>query len=94
MASTAELQVDVVAADHSVWSGQAARVVARTAEGEIGILPRHEPLLGVLAEGEVRILLTSGEQITAQAEGGFLSVENNRVTIVADRAELSAPVNS
>jgi F-type H+-transporting ATPase subunit epsilon len=84
----AELQVSVVAADHEVWSGAAKQIVARTVEGEIGILPGHEPLLAILAIGEVRITPTSGTVITANAEDGFLSVDGDVVTVVAGRAEL------
>ncbi|WP_158863200.1 F0F1 ATP synthase subunit epsilon [Leifsonia sp. AG29] len=84
----AVLTVSVVAADHEVWSGEANMVVARTVEGQIGILPGHEPLLAILAEGEVRVTVNGGESITAQADDGFLSVENNTVTVVARRAEL------
>ncbi|WP_314148201.1 F0F1 ATP synthase subunit epsilon [uncultured Leifsonia sp.] len=84
----AVLNVSVVAADHEVWSGEASMVVARTVEGQIGILPGHEPLLAILAQGEVRVTLNGGESITAQADDGFLSVENNTVTIVARQAEL------
>jgi F-type H+-transporting ATPase subunit epsilon len=84
----AVLTVSVVAADHEVWSGEASMVVARTVEGQIGILPGHEPLLAILAEGEVRVIHNGGESITASADGGFLSVENNTVTVVARQAEL------
>ncbi|MBW8871552.1 MAG: F0F1 ATP synthase subunit epsilon [Leifsonia sp.] len=84
----AVLTVSVVAADHEVWSGEASMVVARTVEGEIGILPGHEPLLAILAEGEVRVTLNGGESIRANADDGFLSVENNTVTVVARQAEL------
>ncbi|ERK73162.1 MULTISPECIES: F0F1 ATP synthase subunit epsilon [Leifsonia] len=84
----AVLNVSVVAADHEVWSGEASMVVARTVEGQIGILPGHEPLLAILATGEVRVTLNGGESISAQADDGFLSVENNTVTIVARQAEL------
>ncbi|MFE4952427.1 F0F1 ATP synthase subunit epsilon [Leifsonia sp. NPDC056665] len=84
----AVLTVSVVAADHEVWSGEARMVVARTVEGQIGILPGHEPLLAILAQGEVRVTLNGGESISAQADDGFLSVENNTVTIVARQAEL------
>ncbi|HEV7185557.1 MAG: F0F1 ATP synthase subunit epsilon [Actinomycetales bacterium] len=84
----AVLNVSVVAADHEVWSGEANMVVARTVEGQIGILPGHEPLLAILAEGQVRVTVNGSETITAQADDGFLSVENNTVTIVARKAEL------
>ena len=82
------LTVTVVSATAEVWSGEAEMVVAKTTEGEIGILAGHEPTLGVLAAGEVRITTGSGEKITARAEDGFLSVDNNQVTIVAGQAEI------
>lgn len=84
----AVLDVNVVAADQQVWAGEAKRVIARTSDGDIGILPGHEPVLGVVADGEARILTTSEETIRVKADGGFLSVENNRVIIAADQAEL------
>ncbi len=83
------LTVELVAADHKVWSGEASRVVARTTDGEIGILPGHAPLLGVLVEGEVRIA-GEAEQVIAQVDGGFLSVDHDRVTIVAESARVGA----
>ncbi|HJG80284.1 MAG TPA: F0F1 ATP synthase subunit epsilon [Brevibacterium senegalense] len=84
----AALSVVVVSADREVWSGEATRVVARTTEGEIGILAGHEPLLGLVAGGEVRILTTEGSTVRAQADGGFLSVANDRVSVVADAASI------
>ena len=87
MAST--LHVDLVSANQAVWSGEAKMVIAKTVEGEIGLLAGHEPLLAILAEGEVRITLPEGERIIANAEDGFLSVENNTVTIVARKASLA-----
>ena len=84
----AELNVSLVSAAQEVWSGTASMVVARTTEGEIGILPGHEPLLAILGAGEVRVTETSGKKVVANAEDGFLSVENNTVTIVARNAEL------
>ncbi|MFF2370185.1 F0F1 ATP synthase subunit epsilon [Agromyces sp. NPDC058110] len=84
----AALNVSVVSADREIWSGEASMVVARTVEGQIGILPGHEPMLAVLAAGEVRVSLPDGEKISANAEDGFLSVQSNTVQIVASRAEL------
>lgn len=86
----AELTVTVVSADQQVWSGTASMVVARTTEGEIGILAGHEPILAILSAGEVRITEASGTAIKANAEDGFLSVEHDTVTIVARYAELVA----
>ncbi|MGL4339312.1 MAG: F0F1 ATP synthase subunit epsilon [Rhodoglobus sp.] len=85
----AELKVSVVSADHEVWSGVAKQVIARTTEGEIGILPGHEPILAILAVGEVRVTSVDGELVKAHADDGFLSVENNTVTIVARNAGLA-----
>jgi F-type H+-transporting ATPase subunit epsilon len=84
----AVLNVSVVSADQELWSGEASQLIARTTEGEIGILPGHEPLLAILAKGEVRVTAADGSQITANADNGFLSVENNTVTVVASSAEL------
>ncbi len=84
------LQVELVSADRKVWSGEASMIVARTVEGEIGVLTGHAPLLAVLAGGEIRIAPTSGETVMVTAEGGFLSVEHDRVTIVSDRAALAS----
>ncbi|HWM34493.1 MAG TPA: F0F1 ATP synthase subunit epsilon [Pseudolysinimonas sp.] len=84
----AELQVSVVSADREVWSGAAKQVIARTTVGEIGLLAGHQPVLGVLASGEVRITTPEGELITAKADDGFLSLQNDVVTIVAGDAEL------
>jgi F-type H+-transporting ATPase subunit epsilon len=83
---SAELEVEIVAADHFVWSGQATMVKARTSDGEIGILPGHTPVLAVLAAGELAIEPVSGDRITVNVDGGFFSVDSNRVVIVADNA--------
>ena len=82
------LHVELVAADQAVWTGEAKMVVAKTVEGEIGLLPGHEPMLAILATGEVRITLESGEIIKASAEDGFLSIEKDLVTVVARHAAL------
>lgn len=84
----ATLRVELVAADQAVWTGEAKMVVAKTVEGEIGLLPGHEPMLAILGEGEVRITLEDGNVIKANAEDGFLSVENNVVAVVARNASL------
>ncbi|GAA1597203.1 F0F1 ATP synthase subunit epsilon [Leucobacter chromiireducens] len=85
----ASLNVSVVSADREVWTGAASQVVARTVEGEIGILAGHEPLLALLGAGEVRVTTGSGEKVTVDAEGGFLSVDHDTVTIVAGKATLA-----
>ncbi len=79
----AQLDVDLVAADRKIWSGEATMVIAPAADGEIGILPGHAPVLAVLRAGEVRIMPGSGETLRGTIDSGFLSVDSNRVTIVA-----------
>ncbi len=87
----AVLTVSVVSADHEVWTGEAKQLIARTVEGEIGILPGHEPILAILGPGEVRITLENGTVVKATAEDGFLSVANDAVTVVARNAGLVTP---
>ena len=84
-----ELQVSVVSADSEIWSGTAKQVVARTTVGQIGLLAGHEPVLGILAEGEVRITTMDGQVVTATAEDGFLSFDHDIATVVARNAELT-----
>jgi F-type H+-transporting ATPase subunit epsilon len=82
------LQVSLVSADAEVWSGEASLVVAKSVEGEIGFMSGHEPVLAILAEGEVRITRTDGTKILANAQDGFLSMEGDELTIVAGNAAL------
>ena len=84
----ADLQVSVVSADREVWSGAAKQVVAKTVIGELGILRGHEPVLAILAPGEVRVTQPDGTVLKARAEDGFFSVNNDVVTIVAGAVEL------
>lgn len=88
------LNVEVVAVERQIWSGEATRVIARTTEGELGILPGHIPLLGQLADGgTVRILQESGEELVVAAHGGFLSVTNRGVSILAEVAEFADEID-
>jgi F0F1-type ATP synthase epsilon subunit len=73
----ANLNVAVVAVDRKVWSGAAKSIVAKTPEGEIGILPGHEPVLSLLVNGVVRIETVDGEKISVAVHGGFFSVDSN-----------------
>lgn len=84
----AELDVQVVASDRSVWSGRASSIQGRTVDGDMGILPGHTPVLALLGEGKVSIHPVDGDIVTAQVSGGFFSVDQDRVTIVADDATL------
>ena len=90
----AEMQVQLVAVERRVWSGAATMVVAHTTEGEIGILPGHEPLLGQLVEGgTVAVTTTDGERIVAAVHGGFLSVTADSVSVLAESADLADEID-
>ncbi|WOQ68695.1 F0F1 ATP synthase subunit epsilon [Microbacterium limosum] len=84
------LKVSLVSADAEVWTGDASLVIAKTVEGEIGFMPGHEPVLAILAEGQVRITTSDGSKILANAQDGFLSMEADTLTIVAGNAALIA----
>ena len=89
------LTVELVSAERRVWSGEANFVVARTLDGELGILRGHISLLGVLAEGFI-VRISGGEAgdgIEVAAHGGFLSVSNDVVTILTETAELSDEID-
>ncbi|GAA5148888.1 hypothetical protein GCM10023340_23370 [Nocardioides marinquilinus] len=86
MASDA-LQVELVAADRTVWSGRASMVIARTVEGDVGVLRGHAPLLSLLADAVVEID-GEDEKVVAAVDGGFLSVAADRVSILSERAVL------
>ena len=87
------LHVELVAADRTVWSGEANMVIARTTEGDVGVLRNHAPILSLLLDGVVDIETTDGETLIAAVDAGFLSVANNRVSILSQHAELSHEIN-
>lgn len=80
--------VDIVTPESVVWSGDANFLVAKTVEGEIGILTDHEPLMAALSTGAV-VVEAGDERITVGTHGGFLQVIDNQVTLLTDRAQLS-----
>jgi F-type H+-transporting ATPase subunit epsilon len=86
------LQVELVAADRTVWSGQATMVIARTVEGDVGVLKDHAPLLSLLADAVVEIE-TGDETVVAAVDGGFISVAQNRVSILSERALLADEID-
>jgi F-type H+-transporting ATPase subunit epsilon len=82
-------QVDVVSPEATVWSGEATIVIAKTPDGELGIMANHEPLMGALVTGPVVIEAADGTRTTIGVYGGFLQVLNNQVTLITDRAEVA-----
>lgn len=89
----AELHVELVAADRSVWSGEATLVVARLTTGDVGIMPGHQPLLGVLESGPVTIRTADGKTVAAAVHGGFLSFADDKLSVLAEIAELSGEID-
>ncbi len=93
------LHVELVVPEGQVWAGDAERVIAKTLDGDIGVLTGHAPVLGILSEGSlVRILPESaggaaGDEVRAAVGGGFLAIADDRVSILARRAELGDRVD-
>ncbi len=99
------LHVEVVVADRRLWAGEAGMVIAKTLDGDIGLLTDHPPVLGILAEGSVVRILdpespeggtgdAAGAEVTAAVSGGFLSVADNRVSVLAVDAQLGTEVDT
>jgi F-type H+-transporting ATPase subunit epsilon len=90
----AKMSVQLVAVERRLWSGEATTVVAQTTEGELGLLPGHEPMLGQLIEGGVvTITTTDNDTVTAAVHGGFLSVTAEGVSVLAESAELAHEID-
>jgi F-type H+-transporting ATPase subunit epsilon len=81
--------VDLVGADRTIWTGSAESVTAPAADGGIGILPGHSPLMAILREGTVTIVPVGGRAVRFDVLGGFISVDADRVTIVADESPIT-----
>ena len=82
----ADMRLEIVTAERVVYSEEVSVLVAPGADGELGILPNHSPLLTTLAPGEIRVT-KDGEETFMAVSGGFLEVLGNKVTILADTAE-------
>ncbi len=88
------LNVAVVSAERALWSGQAKSLVAKTPEGDIGILPSHEPVLALLVESApLRIEELNGTKLIVAVHGGFFSVSGNEVNVIAEVAELAEDID-
>ncbi len=88
----ATIHVDIVSAERSIFSGQANMVFAPAEMGEIGIAPRHSPLITRLGSGEIRVQ-TEGEELTFFVSGGMLEVQPSMVTVLADTALRAADID-
>ncbi len=88
------LKVAVVSAERSLWSGEARSIVAKTPEGDIGILPGHEPVLALLVESApLRVEEPDGSKVLVAIHGGFFSVEHDNVNVIAEVAELAEDID-
>ena len=87
------MQVELVAADRLVWSGEATMVLARTTEGDVGILPNHAPMLSLMVHGIVDVTTADGETWVAAVDAGFLSVAGNRISILSEKAQISHEID-
>lgn len=91
----AKLHVELVSPEREIWAGEADMVVAKTIEGEMGILPMHPPVLGVLVDGSVVRIKPAegGDEVAAMVSGGFFSVASDEVSILAEYAELGGEID-
>jgi F-type H+-transporting ATPase subunit epsilon len=91
----ATMHVELVSVERALWSGEATAVFARTTEGELGILPGHIPLLGALAPGWiVRIDRVDEGELKVAVHGGFLSVREDGVSVLAEMAEMADDIDT
>jgi len=88
------LQVSLVVPDRELWSGEATMVIAKTTEGDIGVLTGHSPMFGVLAEGSLVEIVNDETRVRAAVSGGFLSVADDKISILAAQAQLGVDVDT
>ncbi len=87
------MQVEVVSASQVVWSGESSNIIAKTIDGEIGILAGHSPLLAVLEPSAVVIITEDGSREIVAVDGGFISVSQGRVSILSEYARMAGEVS-
>ncbi|WP_422750125.1 F0F1 ATP synthase subunit epsilon [Mycobacterium sp. WMMD1722] len=90
----ADLDVEIVAVEREIWSGKASFVFTRTTSGEIGILPRHIPLVAQLVDDAmVRVEREGEDDLRVAVDGGFMSVTESNVIILAESAALESEID-
>ena len=90
-------RVELVQPEGELWSGDAELVIARTLDGEIGLLTNHAPVIGILAEGstvQIRHENAADPDVYAAVSGGFLSMAGNRLSILARQGQLGRDVDT
>jgi F-type H+-transporting ATPase subunit epsilon len=91
------LRVELVVPDGEIWGGRADLVIAKTLDGDIGVMTGHAPVIGILVEGSVVRIRPEGDgasEVSAAVGGGFFSIANNRVSILARQAQLGSEVDT
>ena len=88
------MRVALVVPDRELWAGEARTVIAKTTEGDIGVLTGHAPVFGILAEGSLVEILTEEATVRAAVSGGFLSVADDNVSILAAQAQLGDEIDT
>jgi F-type H+-transporting ATPase subunit epsilon len=90
----AELNIDIVAVDRKIWSGKGTFLFTRTTAGEIGILPNHIPLVAQLVDDAmVRVEREGEKDLRVAVDGGFLSITEQGVTVLAETAEFDSEID-
>lgn len=91
--ATSTLHVEVVSAERSIWSGEAVNIIARTSEGDIGILPGHSPVVALLQPSAVEIYTPEGNREVVAVDDGFISVAQGRVSVLSSFARLGHEID-
>lgn len=86
------LKVEIVSAQRQLWTGDVINIIARTTEGDIGILPGHEPLMAALVPCVVEIVTADGRSDTLAVDGGFISVAQGHVWILSQEGVMGQEV--
>ena len=86
-------QLEVVSATRMVWEGEAERLIVRTTEGELGVLPRHAPLIALLVPSATFAVAADGRAEVFMVDGGFLSVAEGRVSLISQYARLGREIS-
>ncbi|HEX5336728.1 MAG TPA: F0F1 ATP synthase subunit epsilon [Propionicimonas sp.] len=87
------LRVEVVSAGGITWEGEALSVIARTTEGDLGVLPGHEPFLAALVPCAAEVLTADGNREVLALDGGFISVADNRVSVLSQFAKVAKEID-
>jgi F-type H+-transporting ATPase subunit epsilon len=90
----AELTVRLVATDKQVYTGEASMVVFETIEGQVGIMPKHSPMMAILRDAPVLIKTVDDGDLYAAVHGGFVTVDGDTVIILAESAELGHDIDT